>query len=72
MMSQSDGTESTADLKQIIESASRLGVELDEEEALQWLTAIAASQGTGDNVVFDIQSGVFGTGYRCWISVQMI
>jgi hypothetical protein len=60
MMRQNDGTESKANLKQIIESASRLGVELDEEEALQWLTAIAASHGTGDNIVFDIQSGVFG------------
>ena len=59
-MSQNDGTDSTANLKQIIESASRLGVELDEEEALQWLTAIAASHGTGDNIVFVIQSGVFG------------
>ena len=34
----------TTDLQRIIESASRLGVELDEEEALQWLTAMAAHQ----------------------------
>ncbi|MBN2389595.1 MAG: hypothetical protein JXR84_02645, partial [Anaerolineae bacterium] len=47
------------ELTNIIESARRLGVEVDEEEALQWLTAIAASAGAGD-VVVDTRSGVFG------------
>ncbi len=46
-------------LQRIIESARRLGVELDEEEALQWLTAVAASQG-GDQITVDVGSGVFG------------
>jgi hypothetical protein len=46
-------------LQRIIESARRLGVELDEEEALQWLTAVAASQG-GEQITVDTSSGVFG------------
>ena len=51
---------SSIELERIIESANRLGVELDEEEALQWLTAIASTQGQDENVVVDISSGVFG------------
>ena len=47
-----------ADLARIVESARRLGVELDEEEALQWLAAMSARQ-EGD-VTFDTRSGVFG------------
>ncbi len=46
------------DLKRIVESARRMGVELDEEEALQWLTALAADQ--GEEIVMDERSGVFG------------
>ena len=48
----------SADIGRIIESARRLGVELDEEDALQWLTAMAASEG-GD-IVVDTKAGVFG------------
>jgi len=47
------------DLAKIIDSAQRLGIELNESDALQWLTAIAAGQDEGD-VVFDTRSGVFG------------
>jgi hypothetical protein len=47
------------DLNRIIESANRLGIELNESEALQWITAISASQVEGD-VVLDVKSGVFG------------
>jgi hypothetical protein len=46
-------------LDQILDSAKRLGVELDEAEALQWMTAISAGQ-TGGDVVVDVGSGVFG------------
>jgi hypothetical protein len=53
-----DGT-AKADLQRIIESAKRLGVELDESEAIQWLTAVSAA-GTGGDVVVDTRSGVFG------------
>lgn len=48
-----------ADLSRIIESAKRLGIELDEGEALQWLTAMAVEK-TGDEIVFDEREGVFG------------
>ncbi len=47
------------DLQRIIDSAHRLGVELNEAEALQWLTAVSASKSEAD-VVLDVQSGVFG------------
>jgi hypothetical protein len=47
------------EIKGIIESAQRLGIELDEADALQWLTAIAAAEQEED-VVFDQRAGVFG------------
>jgi len=50
----------TADLERIIQSAQRLGVELDENEALQWLSAIAAASAQENDIVFDERSGVFG------------
>ncbi|HEX2697906.1 MAG TPA: hypothetical protein VHM28_09370, partial [Anaerolineales bacterium] len=46
------------DMDRIIESAKRLGVQIDEEEALQWLTAMAASQ--ADEVEVDTKHGVYG------------
>ncbi len=49
----------SVDLGRILESARRLGVEMDEEEALQWLTALAAAQHQ-DEVVVDEEAGVFG------------
>jgi len=48
-----------ADIARIVESARRLGVEMDEAEALQWLAAMAASQVGGD-ITVDTRSGVFG------------
>lgn len=47
------------DLQRIIDSARRLGVEMDEEEALQWLTAMAAEKSEHE-IVMDERSGVFG------------
>ncbi len=47
------------ELTAIIESARCLGVEVDEEEALQWLTAVAASRDSNE-VIVDSRSGVFG------------
>jgi hypothetical protein len=54
-------TESTADeqLTKIVEAAARLGVELDQLEAMRWLTAMAAAPEGGD-VVVDVASGVYG------------
>jgi hypothetical protein len=46
------------DLTQIIEAAQRMGVELDEAEALRWLSAMAAD--TGSEIVLDAGSGTFG------------
>lgn len=48
-----------ADLNRIMESAKRLGVEIDEEEALQWLTNMAAYKESGQ-ISMDTRSGVFG------------
>lgn len=47
------------DVLRILESARRLGVEMDEEEALQWLTSVSAAK-AGGNVTFDARTGVFG------------
>ncbi len=43
----------------VIESARRLGVELDEKEAAEWVAAIDVESAGGD-VVVDVDSGVFG------------
>jgi len=48
-----------ANIKNIVESAQRLKVEMNEEEAQQWLTAITAAQTSADLVV-DSRAGVFG------------
>jgi len=47
------------DLRNIIESARRLGVEMDEAEALQWLSAMAGWQNNTE-ITVDQESGVFG------------
>jgi hypothetical protein len=41
------------------QSAQRLGIELDEAEALQWLTAMAAEEGQ-EGIAYNERSGVFG------------
>jgi len=46
-------------LDEVIESARRLGVELDEDEALRWVAALEAESIGGDLVV-DVDSGVYG------------
>ena len=46
------------ELQRMIESARRLGVEMDEAEALRWLSAMAAS--SGGDIVVDTRTGVFG------------
>ncbi len=58
-MTQETNPTPSSDLEQIIASAERLGVELDEAEALQWLTAMSAQQAQED-FTFDVHSGVFG------------
>jgi len=46
------------ELEEIIESAQRLGVELNEADALQWLAAMTAAD--QDEIVIDDHSGTFG------------
>ena len=55
-----DKNTSSEALQKIIESANRLGIELDEEEALQWLAAIIAIKAADSDISFDERSGVFG------------
>jgi len=45
-------------LSAIIESANQLGVEINEVEALQWLSAMAADSET--EISMDLETGVFG------------
>jgi len=47
------------ELNRIVESAHRLGVEMDQDEATRWLTAIEAAKGEVD-VVVDVRDGIFG------------
>jgi len=48
-----------ADLDRIMESAKRMGVEIEEDDALQWLTNMAAYKESGQ-ISMDTRSGVFG------------
>lgn len=47
-------------LQQIMDSARALGVEMDEEEALQWLTRMIAMESASGDLAVDEASGVFG------------
>ncbi len=58
-MTMLDPSRQQQELDQILESAKRLGVEIDEEEAIQWLTAMAA-ESKEDDIVIDHERGVFG------------
>jgi hypothetical protein len=49
----------TEDVGRIIEAAERLGIELNQADAIQWLTAISAATAGGD-VAVDARAGVFG------------
>ena len=53
-----DPSQPHGELQRMIESARRLGVEMDEAEALRWLSAMAA--GSGGDIVVDSRTGVFG------------
>jgi hypothetical protein len=49
----------SAALDGVIESAKRLGVEIDETEATEWVAALAREAEGGD-VVVDVDSGIYG------------
>jgi hypothetical protein len=59
MTTNEDRPTPSAELARIVESAHRLGIELDEAEALQWMTAIASFESSMD-IAVDADSGVFG------------
>jgi hypothetical protein len=48
------------EIKRIINSARSLGVEMDEEEAIQWLTSIVATDQSDGTPQVDHERGVFG------------
>ena len=48
------------ELNDIIQSAKRLNVELNEEEAIEWLNAIQKAAEEGDQITFDERTGAFG------------
>lgn len=58
-MSENRSEDASQNLKKIIESARRMGVELDENEALQWLAAMGSVR-REDDVAIDVRQGVFG------------
>ncbi len=54
------GVDTAEEVRRIAESAARLGIELDEADTLQWLSAIAASQHADEDWEVDADSGTFG------------
>ncbi|HWR67131.1 MAG TPA: hypothetical protein VN364_13520 [Bellilinea sp.] len=55
----SQSSDPSEELSRIVASARRLGVEMNENEAIQWLAAIATAKSEVD-VVVDIREGIFG------------
>jgi hypothetical protein len=53
-------TISLTDIEQVIESAKRLNVELDIDEAREWVESIKCTEGAWDEITFDERTGVFG------------
>jgi hypothetical protein len=47
-------------LQEVIESAKRMNVELDEKEAVEWLKSIRQASGDENEITFDERTGVFG------------
>ena len=52
------GTEAAA-TERVVESATRLGVELDEHEAAEWVAAME-TEASGGELVVDVDTGVYG------------
>jgi len=59
-MTQEEQPTPSVSLQRIVESAQRLGIELDEAEALQWMTALVSLKSSMD-ISVDPSSGVFGS-----------
>jgi len=47
-------------IQEVIESAQRMNVELNEQEAIEWLEAIRGAKASGDELTFCERTGVFG------------
>ncbi len=52
-------TDTKEAIGRVLESAQRLGVEIDEQEAVQWIAAMEA-EAQGTDIVVDVDTGVFG------------
>ena len=48
------------DIEKVVEAAKRLNVELNIEEANEWLKSIEGTEGAWDQIRFDERTGVFG------------
>ncbi|MGD1992754.1 MAG: hypothetical protein PVI59_06140 [Anaerolineae bacterium] len=48
------------EIERIIRTARTLGVEVDETDVTQWLTALTAAEVSKDDVAIDEQSGIYG------------
>ncbi len=48
------------EIKQIIEAARRLGVEIDEQKAIEWLNKMAAAQASKEDLAIDEEKGIYG------------
>ena len=59
-MTQEEQPTPSVSLQRIVESAQRLGIELDEAEALQWMTALVSLKSSMD-ISVDPSTGVFGS-----------
>jgi hypothetical protein len=55
----SDTTKDAAAIARVVASATRLGVELDEREAAEWVAAME-TEASGGELVVDVDSGVYG------------
>jgi hypothetical protein len=53
------GTVEGPDINQIVDSARRLGVEIDRDEAIQWLAAVESARIEAD-ISLDARAGVYG------------
>jgi hypothetical protein len=56
----SQGRMAAEEVEKIIEAAQKLGVEVDEADAAQWLTAMAGTQGVPGDFSVDASTGVYG------------
>ena len=53
------GTTADEAIAKVLESAARLGVELNEREASEWVAAMA-TEASGGDLVMDVDAGVYG------------